>query len=468
MINIKNRNQKMYYLPSVKNTILYFFLFPVIILSALMSYYQIAFLLLGLVIVYLIFKIPEIGFSLFLLIPIIKEITQNFPIDLTLLLFLLTSLSMIYKLYTKKYKIDILNKYVLFYTLFVLMVIFSLIYTKSPNYGLNKSMTFAVFTSFLFIGGICLGLSETTRIRFLNILHIIIFIYGLVYVYFLKDLLSMNFAAFAQYHLRLHLVGNPIAVSRTFSVLTIISIIFLSFEQNRVTKVYHYLSIAIGLFISIATNSRGPFIALLITILFYFFIFSKIKLSIILKYVFLISVLLIVIFTVLPESFISRYKIMGEKEIHVTSKRVDVVNTFKTRENFIAQSFEYIKNNPEKLMFGIGSGGFSNISVSTDTRIYPHNIFVEIILEFGIISLLLFLSPFLLIISEYIFLKKNVSTNENISIIIWIVIFFFFFLNAQVSGSINGNRILWFFQGGVVGSLIAIQNKKYENIKLQA
>ncbi len=443
-----------------------FFFVTSIFLSTLIPLNKILIVISSLILVFLIFKFPEIGFSIFLLTGIVKGITQNFPIDFTLLIFILTSFSMLYKSVTRRYKIDLINKYVLFFFFFVSMLIISNLYTKSPNSGFLKTMRFSIFNSFLFLGGISIGFTKKTRIRFLKILHFMIFIYSLIYVYFLKGMIGMNFKELANYHMRLSLVGNPIGVGRIFSILSLISIICLFYEKNNYKKIFYILCTILGLIITISTNSRGPFFALIISILIYLFFFTKLNMKKIVYALILISLLFIIIFSLLPESLISRYKLFGNKEVHISKKQVSVFNTFIIRENYIKKSLAYLNENPEKLIFGVGLGGFSYIITNRDIRAYPHNIFVEIILELGIIGLVLFILPFLFLLNDFILTKNKINESEYGQIIFWIMLTVLFLLNAQVSGDINDNRLLWFFQGGVVGLILQYKKKKtYDIIK---
>ena len=431
-----------------------------IFFSVLLPFNKILIIISSLILVFLIFKFPEIGFTIFLLTGILKDITQSFPIDFTLLIFILTLFSMLYKLVTKQYKIHFSNKYVFLFFLFVSMLLISNLYTKSPDSGFLKTIRFSVFNTFLFLGGISMGLTPKTRMRFLRILHFLIFIYSLIYVYFLKNMIGMNFKELANYHLRLSLVGNPIGVGRIFSVLSLISIICLFYEKNKYKKIFYILSTILGLFITISTNSRGPFFALIISILIYLFFFTKVNRRKIVYALILVSLLFTVIFTLLPESLVSRYKLFGEKEVHISGKQARVFSTFKEREHFLSQSINYLKNNPEKLIFGIGVSEFSYISANREGKLYPHNIFMEIILELGIVGLILFILPFLFLLNDFIITKNKINNEENRQIILWIMLIILFFLNAQVSGSINDNRLLWFFQGGLAGCLLFFKKKK--------
>ena len=455
----KSRLLKYSYIPV---SILFFLIS--IHLSTSLPFNKILIVISSLILVFLIFKFPEIGFTIFLLTGIIKDITQSFPIDFTLLIFILTLFSMLYKLVTKQYKIHFSNKYVFLFFLFVSMLLISNLYTKSPDSGFLKTIRFSVFNTFLFLGGISMGLTPKTRMRFLRILHFLIFIYSLIYVYFLKNMIGMNFKELANYHLRLSLVGNPIGVGRIFSVLSLISIICLFYEKNKYKKIFYILSTILGLFITISTNSRGPFFALIISILIYLFFFTKVNRRKIVYALILVSLLFTVIFTLLPENFVSRYKLLGNREVHISKNRSSAFNTFIIRENYIKKSLDYLNENPEKSIFGVGLGGFSYIITNRDIRVYPHNIFVEIILELGILGLILFMLPFLFLLNDFLITKNKISNEESKQIIFWIMLVIIFFLNAQVSGDINDNRLLWFFQGGVVG--LILQYKKEKNLDI--
>ena len=278
----------------------------------------------------------------------------------------------------------------------------------------------------------------------------------------------MNFKELASYHMRLSLVGNPIGVGRIFSVLSLISIISLFYEKNKYKKIFHYLCVVLGLIITISTNSRGPFFALIISIIIYLFFFTKVKKSKIVYALVLISFLFAILFTLLPESLVSRYKLMGGKEVHISENQPSVFNTFIIRENYIKKSLTYLQENTEKLIFGVGLGGFSYIITNRDIISYPHNIFVEIILELGLLGLILFILPFLFLLNDFILTKNKINENEYSQITFWIILTVLFLLNAQVSGDINDNRLLWFFQGGLIGTFLFYKKNLNELYKKDA
>lgn len=429
-------------------------------LSVLLPISKVFLLIAGFSLVVAIFKIPEIGFSIFLLIGVIKEITEGFPIDFTLLIFFLTLLAIAYKLLSRKYKINFSNKYVFFYFIFIFILLISNLYTLSPSSGLEKSIRFLVFNTFLFIGGISLGYNKHCRIRVLKILHTMIFIYSLVYLYYLKDMIGMNFQELAKYHMRLSLVGNPISVGRIFSLLVLLSLISLHYTKNTLMRVYHILCVLLGLLVTLSTNSRGPLFALIISIVLYLVLFSGIDKKKVLMMILFFIILFMMAFSLLPETFVSRYELVGEKEVHISEESIRVFSTSKIRERYINKSLQFLSNNEDKIIYGIGVGGFSYLLANKQDRLYPHNIIMEIMIELGIIGLMLFLFPFLFILSDFFKIREKIDKKNYREIIFWVMLTIIFLLNAQVSGDINDNRLLWFFQGGLAGCLLFFKKKK--------
>jgi hypothetical protein len=94
--------------------------------------------------------------------------------------------------------------------------------------------------------------------------------------------------------------------------------------------------------------------------------------------------------------------------------------------------FDLIKNNLSFNYFtGIGTGGFGIFFFNEDANIYPHNIFVELFVENGIIAVALFV----IIIFFYL---KNINKNNFLHLIA-----FYFLLASQTSGNLPSNNYLF-------------------------
>ena len=432
-------------------------------LAVEIDFFTLILLVSSIIIFFLILYYPELGFALFLLIGVLKNITTQFPVDLTLLLFIVTCISMVWKFIQNKLQCDITNKYFLSVVGFTLLVIIGYFYTKSPHAGLLKASRYVVFNMFLFIGGLSIGYTKNHSEKFIKILFVLLLIYSLIYIYFFKDVIGMNIQELAEYHLRFTLIGNPIGVGRIFSVLVIISLIY--FLHKKKIRIVFIIGLILGLLITLATNSRGPLVALLLTLFIYLYLFSGIKKSRLLSITIAFVILFIILLSVLPKNFVSRYTFGLSKEIHVSETEVKFFSTSQEREMYLKQAIDYLSEHPERLLLGTGTGSFSYISKHIDDRLYPHNIFVEIILEFGILGLLLFIFPFIFLLIDFIQNKRTFTRVQFVNISIWISLTILFFINAQVSGDINDNRLLWFFMGGLIGLILFImQNNTIRNI----
>jgi hypothetical protein len=118
----------------------------------------------------------------------------------------------------------------------------------------------------------------------------------------------------------------------------------------------------------------------------------------------------------------------------------DEAQSFSSREMLWTKALSgTASSSPEKLVFGNGVGDYGYLYTARDAKVYPHNIFMEIMYEFGIIGLLLFTSALI-----YIVLKNREFRNYSSPELKWIFItFYFFFIRSLTTGSISGNFIFF-------------------------
>ncbi|MDQ7053534.1 MAG: O-antigen ligase family protein [candidate division KSB1 bacterium] len=151
-----------------------------------------------------------------------------------------------------------------------------------------------------------------------------------------------------------------------------------------------FASLAILTFVisAIVANSRGPLFSLLLIAAF--FLARRVFLRPRIRYLFVglgIIALLAVIIALLPENLVSRY------DIGSTVSGPSVVqpeNTVAMRLKFWQTSLNMATESPLRFFLGHGIGAFGKKWYHTDTRWYPHNIFLEIFSEQGAIGVLAF------------------------------------------------------------------------------
>jgi len=110
----------------------------------------------------------------------------------------------------------------------------------------------------------------------------------------------------------------------------------------------------------------------------------------------------------------------------------------------------------ENPIIGVGAGGWPIFHGIGEKGIHPHNIFLEIISETGIIGLFLFL----LVFYSFFRITRTYHTSTiRTSFLPFILIFPFSFFNAMKSGDLNDNILLFVSIGLVAGVLEQRDNK---------
>ncbi|MCF7912212.1 MAG: O-antigen ligase family protein [Candidatus Cloacimonetes bacterium] len=193
-------------------------------------------------------------------------------------------------------------------------------------------------------------------------------------------------------------------------------------------------------------RARGPLAFLMLLLIIYiakYLPFHK-------KYQSLMLIILLVIFALNwagASHTMHRFAIMGSDDYSTYSRELHLVRSLK----IISEHF----------LLGCGIGSYGVCAINIDQRYYPHNMFLEIFCESGLIGLLIFLI-FLayvlqVIYNEYILGK--LSTNP-----IYLSILFsclYLFLNAMKSSNFADNRIFFAWLGILI--LIITNRKKFGN-----
>lgn len=117
------------------------------------------------------------------------------------------------------------------------------------------------------------------------------------------------------------------------------------------------------------------------------------------------------------------------------------------------KAFEIFLSNP---FFGIGVGSFGQVLYGIDNRISPHNIFLEILVEAGIIGFLLFnifLLSFAVAIRKYSKMYFNDKFFESLKLIV-----IYLFCSTLVASYLEDLRITYFWLGVLVAYLNVNRN----------
>ncbi|HOE38492.1 MAG TPA: O-antigen ligase family protein [Bacteroidales bacterium] len=190
-------------------------------------------------------------------------------------------------------------------------------------------------------------------------------------------------------------------------------------------------------------GARGPFIFVLLLLIplfvikyIYSYYFNKVLLSDFKKALYSgLTVLLFFVFflifekevKVLLDRSVFRISLLMPSSDSETSSVPTTSNTTKsssvntsvdTRIDQLKFSIDLIKNNKFESIYGFGVGSFGILYLQKDFRAYPHNIFLEIWVELGLIGLILFL-----IFLFFVFSKNLNGTNYiNLLVLVYIIL----------------------------------------------
>ena len=311
---------------------------------------------------------------------------------------------------------------IIFFYLFILL---SLIYSQSNYYKYEKLVSFSLSCLLYFFPLVYSGFNLNKFLdSFLKISILIISLYHLV-----------NFLDYDRNY------NTTYLKTAYLSGLNLLLYIFIYNKKNMLISFYFLFSLLI-------TGSRG---ALVSFILISFIGFKKIYINFIinifikLKLIFFLLILFLVVFLYYDEIFllfqrtIARSLILYEFDLNSPN--------FKTRFMHINIVFENLK---DFIFFGVGFGGYGISFLDDDSRRYPHNIFLEILIELGIIGIIFYL---LFVIYNFYILFKY---KPNICYIL-----LYLLIAAQFSGTFAEMRL---FYGFLAIGLLASQRIKKINM----
>lgn len=200
-------------------------------------------------------------------------------------------------------------------------------------------------------------------------------------------------------------IGNPIWAAR-YTGLAVIFII-INRVQNKQFNLYDIIFIIIGIILIYKTGSRAPLISLFASSILYLWpsLNNKQKVGIISSFI-LIGLI---------------FMIFSERS---SSGATDYSN--KARLLLIMKAFDAKFN----IYIGAGIGSYNILTTGIDELYYPHNIEIETYIETGLLGLTLLI---------YLLYQCFRRTYRNIIGILFI----YFFINAQFSGDIAGNNMMF-------------------------
>jgi len=349
----------------------------------------------------------------------------------------------------KKIKKHISRKEILWFVLFFLIIVINIYRVTSYSwnaYSFQKIITFLIMDfSILFI--ICLSINNFKIFdKYLRSLLIV-----LITIPFF-NLLSITFGG-TEYPWYFVAKGIPVlAISFYLGILAIFS---LSMWQTKTNKRMSIILFVLSLVLILTTNERSPLISLLFTIfiIFCYDLFVKkrtLKFHFYRKHLGIITLLSIAVILTLsffPPVTYSRYFKYSDQSIY---KRISLAKT----------GLSIFMHSP---IIGSGPNSVGIVISGNDSDISPHNVFIEILSDFGILGLV----PFVAII--IIVLRKS-WTCYNTNRSNWRTIFLFYatiytLVQMCLSSQLNGHRWYWCLFGLVFVEYSLLTKQKHPSLK---
>lgn len=194
----------------------------------------------------------------------------------------------------------------------------------------------------------------------------------------------------------------------------------------RYEKIIGFILIFISIFWLFYTGTRGAALASLFSLIFYYF-FTQEKLKKIWR-------ILIILLMLLPF-----YEYFQFENSLLYNRILDTQNiTQMIRYQRMEMFLKYL---PDYFITGTGPGGWSKKIWGGEFR-YPHNIFMEFVIEFGLIGFISFVLTYLGGLKTTILIIKNGSQYKSAILLGWI----FYAINVMFSGGfVQGNEIFFIY-----------------------
>lgn len=341
------------------------------------------------------------------------------------------------------------------YILLSMFILLSLLYSSSYLYALDKTIRFMSFTAWAFIGPFFMFKEKQDIEKFIFYSVLISAIMSCYAVVGLKSSLGNAYVGFISVN-----GGNYLSLGRVSAMgILLILLFYIISNQNLIIKIIAFIGMLLNLVALFASGSRMPLVALVGMLVY--MVISSIKIN---KKIHIRKGFSLFFVVILLSGFI--LGVLAKNGVFDTMiYRFEVLLTdsgggdsAEGRTDRYGDAFKLFAENP---ILGDGIGGFGYNYNDTDIRGYPHNIFLEIIAELGLVGLVIFLLLMFRCIIPYFY---RVNKEDNLSYSIFIV-FLFYFLNANISGDLNDNRVMFCFMSlsYISSCIIGVSNKKLKS-----
>ena len=380
---------------------------------------------------YLTYKIPQLLLAASVqIIGVIKFFLDNINISSVSRSFMIFGLIFLglffFKGLNKSLFASLRQPLLILITILTTLWIFSLSHTITPRYGQQKVILHILFNLPIMMQFIIFNLDIEDYILFFKSIVFFTLLFSLnsivhILQHGLTEMTDLNYFAI-----------NRIWVGRIYGF-GIIATSFCWYFSKQSQKKYFILFGLLFLFMMVLVGKRGPLLSLFVTFAF-MYLFRKENLFNKSSH-FYIPIILAIVFIGFYWNELIEF---ATSLTGVEKGRLSIVYRV-----FMIQLFVKILS---ALSFtGLGAGSFAKLSVGQDIRWYPHNIFIETILEAGILAGIILILIIIIQFREFLMIRKLYMHNMNIyELSLHITaIFLYGLINSQFSGDLFTNRYIW-------------------------
>jgi O-antigen ligase len=234
--------------------------------------------------------------------------------------------------------------------------------------------------------------------------------------------------------------GSPIGIAQNCGITIVVCIAYL-FGTTWFRRALLILVSVAAFFILLATASRGPFLATAIGAMAVLLVYRRLsgKVSALVIGAFCMLVLFIVL---APDQALRR---LNES---FSAQSLTTVST--GRLSIYGLALRHATDSP---IFGLGTAGFSALEGNYKTVSYPHNMFLEVLIEYGLVGLAVFLPLLTVMAVRLVGFVRN-HRHEPLLGRAYLAMIIVAFQVAQTSEHLGQLSVFWFICGILSNSAI--------------
>jgi O-antigen ligase len=371
-------------------------------------------------------------------------------IDYTVLIAILLLIIMAFYFFKNRGELSaVFNKPVMFFFLLCLFLLFGATFTSAPVYGWIKSTRVATLGSIALLAPLFMILNLKKFNEFVAIL----FVVGLIIA--VGTAIAPQ-AGFYRSNVGLRgsfLEADPLESASKISIALIIAFYYgiLSISTIK-TKIVLLISMPLLLFALVLTGSRGPFLGVIICSLAGVFLARKnlSAMSVVLTFALVLSAIFY-IFLKAPEEQTHRIA-------QFFQGKYEAGQAMEARSGLFGWVIENSFNSP---VWGNGTGSFAMDHGQVDERLYPHNMFLELFYENGIVGLALLLIFLWLVFKRWRMARYCAAQQYSPQIAQIVNLFgllaFYNFIQSMKSNDLDGNRFFFFTCGLILAAYTCLK-----------